>query len=309
MTLASSSLLVKFIRKLLFFHTTNNPTASLDRILRHGIFWHPVKGNKPQIVAVIPARYASTRLPGKPLLDLAGKPIIQHVYAQACQAKTLTRILIATDDQRIADVVRGFGGEVVMTSSEHQTGTDRIAEVAGTLSANIIVNIQGDEPFISPITIDQAVQPLLDDPEIVMSTTAEKLTRAADLLNPNVVKVVMDKRGNALYFSRAVIPFPRALIDMGAEISAITMEQQPELLAHYYKHTGLYVYRHNFLLQFITWPRTALEKIESLEQLRVLEHGHTIRVIVVEQHSMGIDTATDLAQARQLLANNKTEIY
>jgi 3-deoxy-manno-octulosonate cytidylyltransferase (CMP-KDO synthetase) len=197
-----------------------------------------------------------------------------------------------------------------MTSPSHETGTDRIAEAARRFEAGIVVNVQGDEPLIDPSTIDAAVRPLLDDSGLLMSTICEPLARVEDLFNPNVVKVVMDEAGDALYFSRAPVPFPRAAchdpqstsFDPQALIELL--QRQPELLGRCYKHTGLYVYRRNFLLKFTTWPRTALERAESLEQLRALERGHRIRVVEVEKISIGIDTPADLARARLELENS-----
>ena len=270
-----------------------------------------MKGRNLQTIAIIPARYKSTRLPGKPLLDLAGKPVIQHVYERTLKARTVDRVLIATDDERILSVVTAFGGEAVMTSSSHETGTDRIAEAARKFEAEIIVNVQGDEPLIDPATIDAAVRPLLDDKMLMMSTTCEPLERAEDLFNPNVVKVVMDESGKALYFSRAPVPFPRAVCQepqwtgYNPEALIESLQREPKLLGIYRKHTGLYVYRRNFLLEFTTWPRTALERAESLEQLRVLERGHRIHVVAVEKSSIGIDTPADLARARIELENSK----
>ncbi|MEW6737612.1 MAG: 3-deoxy-manno-octulosonate cytidylyltransferase, partial [Acidobacteriota bacterium] len=186
-----------------------------------------MKGNRSQVIVVIPARYGSTRLQGKPLLDLAGKTIIQRVYEQALQAKTVDHVLVATDDERIRAAVAAFGGEAVMTSAAHQTGTDRIAEVAGGLAAEIVVNVQGDEPMIDPVTIDLAVEPLLTDPALMMSTTCEPIDSIKDLFNPNIVKVVLDDNGNALYFSRAPIPFPRELFQH-AQAAMINLEQYVE---------------------------------------------------------------------------------
>jgi 3-deoxy-manno-octulosonate cytidylyltransferase (CMP-KDO synthetase) len=268
-----------------------------------------VKGKNLKTIAIIPARYKSTRLPGKPLLDLAGKPVIQHVYERTLEARTVGRVIVATDDERILSAVTAFGGEALMTSSSHETGTDRIAEAARSFDAEIVVNVQGDEPLIDPATIDAAVRPLLDDRTLLMSTTCEPLGRAEDLFNPNVVKVVMDESGKALYFSRAPVPFPRAACQdpqwTGFNPQALieSLQKEPQLLGLYRKHTGLYVYRRNFLLEFTTWPRTALERAESLEQLRALERGHRIHVVAVERSSIGIDTLADLARARIELEN------
>ncbi len=265
-----------------------------------------MKGNHPQVIAIIPARYASTRLPGKPLLDLAGKPIIQHVYERTAQAKIIDQVFVATDDDRIAAAVAAFGGQAIMTSAQHETGTDRIAEVARGLKADIIVNVQGDEPMIDPVSIERAVEPLCQDSALMMGTLCEPLASVEDLFNANVVKVVMDDDGNALYFSRAPLPYPRIA---GAGLSQQELIEQlrarPQLLKLYWKHIGLYVYRREFLLQFTAWPRAWLEEAESLEQLRALARGYRIRVAKIAPGalgavgSIGIDTPEDLARARR----------
>ncbi|GAB6137338.1 3-deoxy-manno-octulosonate cytidylyltransferase [Halanaerobaculum tunisiense] len=237
-----------------------------------------------KVVAIIPARYASTRLPGKPLKEIAGQPMIQHVYERTNQANHLDQVIVATDDQRIYNQVADFGGQVRMTSSEHQTGTDRLAEVAQDLEAEIIVNVQGDEPLIRPEMIDQAVQPLVADKTLQMSTLKQLITDQAELKNPNLVKVVTDKNDFALYFSRAPIPYP------GQEVKV-----------DYYKHIGLYVYRRNFLLDYANLEPTPLEQQESLEQLRALENGYQIKVVETEHKLVGVDTPQDLEQVRELL--------
>ncbi len=251
------------------------------------------------ITAIIPARYASSRLPGKPLLDIAGQPMILHVVERARMVKAITRVIVATDDERIFRAVTAAGVEAQMTSPAHQTGTDRLAEVAAQLDADVIVNVQGDEPFIEPSTIEAALQPLLDD-SIVMATTCEPILSAADLLNPSVVKVVTDRAGFALYFSRQPIPFLRSEILAHGSLAA-ALEAQPELLDRFAKHTGLYVYRRAFLLTYAQLPPTPLEQAEALEQLRALEHGYRIKVIRATHRSMGIDTPEDLAHARTLM--------
>lgn len=262
-------------------------------------------GNQTKVTAIIPARYGSTRLPAKLLLDLAGKAIIQHVYERTCQAKLIDQVIIATDDSRIETVVKSFGGNVVMTSDKHETGTDRIAEVAQTLNSEIIVNVQGDEPLIDPNTIDQAITPLLEDKDLMMSTTCEPIANWADVFNPNVVKVVINNQNEALYFSRAPIPFPRfAALGQGCfepQKMLLEMQNNNAEAGDYFKHTGLYIYRREFLLNFTSWPRSPLEKVESLEQLRALQMGYRIRVIKVEKKSIGIDTLADLEKARKIL--------
>jgi 3-deoxy-manno-octulosonate cytidylyltransferase (CMP-KDO synthetase) len=261
-------------------------------------------GKQSKVTAIIPARYGSTRLPAKLLLDLQGKPIIQHVYERTSKAQLIDEVLIATDDERIETLVKSFNGNVVMTSSSHETGTDRIAEVAEKLTSEIIVNVQGDEPLIDPVVIDQAICPLLEDSKLMMSTTCETINNLADIFNPNIVKVVLNHDSDALYFSRAPIPFPRfaALAEQRFETEKMLEKMQAHKdLADYYKHTGLYVYRREFLLEFTKWSRSSLEKCESLEQLRVLEKGHKIRVIKTTSKSIGIDTLEDLERARKAL--------
>lgn len=252
------------------------------------------------IVAIIPARYASTRLPGKPLVEIAGRPMILHVVERTRQASSINRVIVATDDERVFRAVTAAGAEAMMTSPEHRTGTDRLAEVAAQLDAEIIVNVQGDEPLIEPATIEAAVAPLVADPTIVMSTTCEPIESIADALNPNVVKVVTDSEGFALYFSRSLIPFPRAeALEHGSLEAAL--RAQPELLTRFAKHTGLYAYRRDFLLNFARLASTPLERAESLEQLRALEHGYRIKVVKVAHRSIGVDTPEDLEQVRQIL--------
>ena len=252
-----------------------------------------------KVVAIIPARYASTRLPGKPILDIGGKPMVVRVAERTRQVAAISQVIIATDDQRIFDAVAAAGEEVMMTSPDHQTGTDRLAEVAAKLDAEIIVNVQGDEPLIEPATIEAAIAPLLADNSIVMSTTSEPIESAADLLNPNVVKVVTDPEGFALYFSRSPIPFPRSAVQAHGSIEA-ALAAKPELLSQYAKHTGMYVYRREFLLNYAKLPSTPLEQSELLEQLRALEHGYRIKVVKVTHRSIGVDTPEDLERVRQI---------
>ena len=261
----------------------------------------------PKVVAIIPARYASTRLPGKPILDIGGKPMVVRVAERARQVAVIDRVIIATDDQRIFDAVTAAGEEAMMTSPDHPTGTDRLAEVAAKLPKiledDIIVNVQGDEPLIEPATIESALAPLLADSSLVMSTTSEPIESAADLLNPNVVKVVTDPQGFALYFSRSPIPFPRAAVQQhGSLETAIAAE--PALLNRYAKHTGMYVYRREFLLRYAKLPSTPLEQSELLEQLRALEHGYRIKVVRVAHRSIGVDTPEDLDRVRKMFGQD-----
>ena len=253
-----------------------------------------------QVVAIIPARYASTRLPGKPLLDLAGKPMVLRVVERAKACVLVNRVIVATDDPRVFAAVTGAGEEAMMTSPDHRTGTDRLAEAASTLDAEIIVNVQGDEPLIEPATIEAAITPLVADDSIVMSTTSEPIESAADVVNPNVVKVVTDADGFALYFSRNPIPFPRAAAAAHGSVEA-ALRVRPELLALYAKHTGMYVYRRDFLLTYARLTPTPLEQMELLEQLRALENGYKIKVVRVTHRSIGVDTLEDLETVRNLL--------
>jgi 3-deoxy-manno-octulosonate cytidylyltransferase (CMP-KDO synthetase) len=239
---------------------------------------------EPAVVAVIPARYASSRFPGKPLADIGGRPMIEHVYRRAAEARGVDAVVVATDDRRIVEAVEAFGGVARMTGTSHRTGTDRVAEVAAELSCAIVVNVQGDEPLLDPAMITAVVEPLRTDGEVVMTTARRPLTAPEDLHNPHVVKVVSDARGDALYFSRAPVPY-------GAEGGSQA-----------FVHIGLYAFRRDFLLRFAALPQTPLELAESLEQLRALEHGYRIRTVVTEHHSIGVDTPEDLERARRLSA-------
>ena len=239
-----------------------------------------------EAIVIIPARWASTRFPGKPLVKLHGKPLVQHVWERAGRAKRVGRIIIATDDMRIAEAAFDFGAEVALTSPKHPTGTDRLAEVVRQLkSASIILNVQGDEPDIAPSTIDRLAEALQDDPKLGMVTAANPLTDPADVPDPNVVKVVTDLAGRALYFSRSVIPHDR---DGRGGIK-------------YLRHQGIYGYRRKVLLAFVKWKPTPLEQAEKLEQLRALEHGIAIGVIVVRRESVGVDVPGDVAKAERAL--------
>jgi 3-deoxy-manno-octulosonate cytidylyltransferase (CMP-KDO synthetase) len=237
-------------------------------------------------VAVIPARYASTRIPGKALADIGGRPMIEHVYRRAAAARNVDAVIVATDDARIVEAVKGFGGDVRMTSPTHQTGTDRLAEVAAGLDCDLVVNVQGDEPLIEPESIDEAIEPFRADPALSMSTICNRIRNLEEANDPNVCKVVIDRRGFALYFSRAPVPFRRG--PQGEDAGP-------------YKHIGLYVYRREFLLQLASLEPTPLERSESLEQLRVLEHGFSIKIVQTRHDSIGVDTPEDLERVRRLL--------
>jgi 3-deoxy-manno-octulosonate cytidylyltransferase (CMP-KDO synthetase) len=221
------------------------------------------------------------------LEDIAGRPMIEHVYRRAAAASSVTRVIVATDDRRILDAVHRFGGEAVMTAASHQSGTDRLAEVAATLECDVIVNVQGDEPLLAPETIDAAVAPFATDPALDMSTLRRRITDPAELQNPNVTKVVVDQDGFALYFSRAPIPFTRP--------------GQPAATA--WAHIGLYVYRRACLLRVAALPQTAMERAEALEQLRALEHGIRIKAVETTHDTIGVDTPDDLGRVRALLAH------
>ncbi|MEO5858843.1 MAG: 3-deoxy-manno-octulosonate cytidylyltransferase [Pyrinomonadaceae bacterium] len=252
--------------------------------------------------AIIPARYSSVRLPGKMLLPIAGNPLILHTVERAREAATVDDVIVATDDKKIFDVVNEAGHRALMTSPDHQSGSDRIAEVASGLPrGSIIVNVQGDEPVISPATIDLAVNAILSDDEADIATACEPIENLLELLNGNNVKVVVSDGGYAIYFSRSPVPWPReASLKYGGDPNQ-AIEAEPELLANFRKHTGLYVYRREYLLKFTQMPQTALEKLEMLEQLRALENGAKIRVIDAVSRSIGVDTEADLNLVRAIL--------
>jgi len=242
-----------------------------------------------RIIGVIPSRFSSTRLPGKPLLLIKGKPMIQRVYEQAKKSKFIDEVVVATDDLRIAYCVKGFGGKFVMTSSKHKTGTDRICETIKKISCDIVVNIQGDEPFINPGNIDKAVKPMIDDPKLNVSTLAVAITNPLDFKDVNKVKVVFDKKGYALYFSRSCIP----------HVSDSNAGDFLNGKCSIYKHIGLYVYRKNYLLKFCRMKMSCLEKSEKLEQLRILENGEKIKVILTGKDSVSVDTSEDLKRVNK----------
>ncbi len=248
------------------------------------------------VVAIIPARYGSTRLPGKPLARIGGKPMIQHVYESASKAKVLERVLVATDDRRVVETVRAFGGEVMMTSKDHASGTDRLAEVARRIKADWFVNVQGDLPFIQPETIARAVQPMRRDRSIPMGTVGTPIFDEDEWRDPNIVKVLANREGFALYFSRSPIPYVR---NNFVDLNGNKLRRGAKRRLWSYRHIGLYVYRRDFLLQFARLRPTALERIESLEQLRALAYGHRIFVAAVDERSVEVDTAEDLAKAEK----------
>ena len=235
-------------------------------------------------LCVIPARYASTRLPGKPLADIAGKPMIARVYEQASKAKRLSAVIAAVDDERVYEAVTANGGQAMMTAKDHPTGTDRLAEVAAAHSeADLIINVQGDEPLIDPAFIDALIAAFEEDSELFMATVKSPMTDPEEKQNPNNVKVVTDKNGYALYFSRSLLPYFR-------EDTGVTV----------YKHIGIYAYKRDFLLQYAKMAPTPLEQTESLEQLRALENGYKIKVIETQSKFVGVDTPEDLAAVNKI---------
>ncbi len=241
----------------------------------------------PVIAAIIPARYASTRFPGKPLVKIAGVTMIERVYRQAKKCKLVTRVIVATDDDRIAEVVRGFGGEVAMTRDDHATGTDRLAEVALRLTdIDIIVNIQGDEPLIDPDSVDSVVTPLLES-SVEMATASRLLTNPAEIESPQVVKVVVGQDRNALYFSRFPLPFYRDATDISDQV--------------HFGHIGLYVYTRECLLKISKLAPTPLEKAECLEQLRALENGIKISVVQFKTQALAVDVPEDVEKIESAL--------
>jgi 3-deoxy-manno-octulosonate cytidylyltransferase (CMP-KDO synthetase) len=281
------------------FDLTELPAAKFDIEEFNRLCWKPVKG---AAVAIIPARYSSARLPGKPLLPLAGIPMIVHVLRRASSASLVTRVLVATDDKRIADAVADYGGEAILTSGAARSGTDRVAEAAASIDAEIIVNVQGDEPLIDPGTIDGAIQPLIDA-EADISTTSEPITSPEDVFNPNVVKVLTNADGQALYFSRSPIPYIRT--DNGVSLME-ALGSDACLVGNYRKHSGLYCYRRNVLMRLAKMEVSPLERLEGLEQLRALESGYRIKVVRVDHQSIGVDTEQDYHRVKKILEENIT---
>ena len=247
----------------------------------------------PRAAAIIPARFASTRFPGKVIATLGDRPVVAHTYARTREATLVHEVVVATDDERVVAALEPFDIPIVMTRPDHPSGTDRIAEAAEAIDADIIVNVQGDEPVIDPHTIDAAVQALLDDPSIPMGTARRRITDPALIDNPNVVKVITDLHGRAIYFSRHPIPFIREETDR---------EETPRC---FYQHIGLYVFRRDFLFEYARMTPTPLERLERLEQLRVLENGHAIAVVDTDYVSLGIDTPEDLAHVNAMMQAGK----
>ncbi len=238
------------------------------------------------VIGVIPARYSSARFEGKILADLFGKPVIQHVWENASRAKTLNSLIVACDDERVYKAVNDFGGKAVLTAKEHTSGTDRIAEAVADIDVKVVINIQGDEPLIHPSMIDDVAYYLLNNSGMAMATLMKRIDHEEEISDANVVKVVVDKKGHALYFSRCPIPFVR--------------EEEPGMRVHY-KHIGLYGYTKDFLFTYKNLPPSKLEKLEKLEQLRVLENGYSIKVIETKYETIGVDTRNDLEKVKQYL--------
>lgn len=247
-----------------------------------------VPEKSPKIWAVIPSRYGAARLPGKPLAQIAGKSLVQRVWERAKQAKRVTRVVVATDDKRIQDAVATFGGEAIMTRENHTNGTSRIAEVAISSDAEIFINVQGDEPLVSPEAIDELAAAIADDDSVQLATLATPLANPKDIMDPNIVKVVLDFDDDALYFSRAPIPWVR---DTAAKATR----------ARHLKHLGLYAYRREALLEYETLPPGELERIEQLEQLRWLENGFKMRVAETSHDSVSVDVPDDIARVEALI--------
>jgi 3-deoxy-manno-octulosonate cytidylyltransferase (CMP-KDO synthetase) len=240
-----------------------------------------------QVLAVIPARYASTRFPGKPLAPIAGRPMIQHVVERVRGAGRVTRVLVATDDDRIRKAVEEFGGEVILTRPDHRTGTDRVAEVAAHVEADIYLNVQGDEPLMEPEAVEAVIEAMEDDDAVSIGTPCTAIVQPKDIMDPNVVKVVRDFDGNALYFSRAPVPWVR--------------DRDESVAARHWKHLGLYAFRRDALLEYPTLPPGELERIEQLEQLRWLENGFRIRVVETDYDAVSVDAPADIERVEKIL--------
>ncbi len=244
-------------------------------------------------IGIIPARYGATRFEGKLLAGLCGKPVIQHTWENAKKSKSIEELIIATDDKRIYNVAKGFGAKVIYTSKAHRSGSDRLTEVVSSIDTKVIINIQADEPLLHPSMIDDVANPLLKGKDIQMTTLCHKIKKEHELFDRNIVKVVMDRRGFALYFSRAPIPYKPRSTENGHRLS------------NHYKHIGLYAYTKDFLFTFKSLPQSSLEKIEKLEQLRVIENGYRIKVVETKFDTVGIDTPEDLLKATELIKGSK----
>lgn len=257
-----------------------------------------------RIIAVIPARWHSTRLKEKVLADINGKPMIQHVWERAKKAHEIDEVIVAVDKEKVMKVVESFGGKAVFTSPEQPSGTDRLTEVANEEDADVYINIQADEPLIHPMMIDELAQVHEYEKNVQMATLIKRIHRREEIIDPNVVKAVVDRKGFALYFSRSPIPYIRG------DSSEMTKEGQPvsDISGRYFKHIGLYSYTKDFLFTYKNLPKSTLEEEEKLEQLRVLEHGYKIRTIETRYDTIGVDTQEDLEKVREILAKNSSEL-
>lgn len=261
-------------------------------------------------IGVIPARWASSRFEGKVLAEIDNKPLVQHVWEGAKKSRLLDDLIVATDTEKVASVVRGFGGKACLTSPKQPSGADRVAEVINPIDTKIVVNIQGDEPMISGLMIDGLITALLEEKEAQMATLIKKIKDTSEIFDPNIVKVVLDRKGYAIYFSRSPIPYDRRrMMDEARDIkdkilSLIHHEPAaPSFETVYYKHIGLYAYTKDFLFTFINLPMSKLEKAEKLEQLRALENGFKIKTVETEFDTIGVDTPLDLKRVKKLLEN------
>jgi 3-deoxy-manno-octulosonate cytidylyltransferase (CMP-KDO synthetase) len=257
------------------------------------------KPNSTKVIAAIPARFSSTRLPGKPLAEIGGKTMIRRVYERTASARGIDGVLVATDDQRIAKEVASFGGEVVLTRSDHPSGTDRLAEVFRDREVDVIVNVQGDEPFIEPEVIESLIEPFLADPDLMFATLKTRIVDPNDLFDPTIAKLVVDENDFVLYFSRAPIPFVRDAMEMKDGRIQIEANNLPPV----FKQVGLYAYRREFLLQMAAWAPAPIEQAEKLEQLRALYHGVRIKAVTVSHEGFSVDTPEDLERARRRVAS------
>ncbi len=259
-------------------------------------------GRKLKILAVIPARYRSTRLSAKPLALINNKPMIQWVYENVKKCNLIDRVVVATDDERIFDIVKRFGGEVMMTSKRHKSGSDRVAEVAKKIFSDIVINVQGDEPMISSYILKKVITEFFKNKFLNVVTPICKIEYFSELFDPNFVKVVVDKNNFALYFSRSVIPFVREEFNIEQQNFVVKNEDVIKN-TNFYRHIGVYAYKRNFLFKFLSLPQGKLEKIEKLEQLRILEYGYKIKTVLVDEHPISVDTEEDLERVRKIFEN------
>jgi 3-deoxy-manno-octulosonate cytidylyltransferase (CMP-KDO synthetase) len=250
-----------------------------------------------KIICIIPARFASSRFPGKPLAKIAGFPMIEWVHKRALSVRDFTEVIVATDDQRIYDVVLSYGGRAVMTATDLPSGTDRVAAVVNNIEADVVVNLQGDEPLVSPKLLSQVCEPFYEE-NVLMTTAIKRINSLNELEDPNLVRVVIDKNGDALYFSRSIVPFNRDAKNKAEWFN----------IHEYYYHIGIYTYRKDFLMSLSHMKQTKLERVESLEQLRVLENGYKIRTVLTDYESQSVDTKEDLLKVEKFITDNKLKL-